>query len=168
MKPATLFAVAFASVATALPVTDAIVSDLAARGTIQFSCTAANTKIINAAQTRCKSLADAGVTGTTNDVLMNRFFKASDATTKAAVKAVYTKLQKECVNNSGSGKLTCGNDKSDLCVGESYAVTYGSTNTIVFCDNYFNNVVATSSCKSIDRGMGLLHQSSQPSLCQGY
>lgn len=167
MKPATLLTVAFASIATAAPATDAIVSNLATRGSIGSTCTADNIKIIKAAQTRCKSLADAGAAATTDDTLMQRFFKDTDATTKATVKGVFTKLQTECLNGKGSGKISCGNAQSDLCVDDSYAVAYDSTNTIVLCDRYFNNVDASSSCKTIDRGMGLLHESTHLSTVKG-
>ncbi|CEJ93852.1 hypothetical protein VHEMI09418 [[Torrubiella] hemipterigena] len=135
-----------------------LAAQIAKRTTIDSTCSSSQTAILKQAGSRCLTLANAATSGITA-ARMNKFFKVSDAASMNSIRRLYQGVKTECNFATGGFTAKCGSPLASVCKGTIYATTYGSQKYIVFCHRYFSSAVPqAASCRSLDKGMSLLHE----------
>jgi deuterolysin len=145
-----------------------IFQSLVKRATISSDCTGSRRTAVETAVKNTHDIAvDAAEQARTGpDSKMIEYFESADATTRSTVATAFDKMASAYATSGGKPDLHC-RDVAGYC-GRAVAYALPSSNTIVFCDPWFNNYQALNpACRAVDQAHISVHEATHLSMVKG-
>ncbi|KAJ6438772.1 metallo-endopeptidase [Purpureocillium lavendulum] len=131
------------------------------RANLQSDCTGDRLSATKTALRNCQALSQsaqkAALSGSAE--MMEKFFKASDNSTRTTVAGVFSRVAEECGSTTGGASTYYCTDVRNHCRGNVLAYTIPSQSVMVYCDLYFDGLPPlTSKCDKQDQATTTLHE----------
>ncbi|CAI6332304.1 unnamed protein product [Periconia digitata] len=127
------------------------------RTAVQNTCTGTKLSAVNTALSNCNKLASAAAGAASAGTKLDAYFKTTSSSTKNTVSSRLRAVAGDC--GGGSITKTGCTDTFNGCSANVLAYTVPASNTIVYCDVFFNSLPAlANTCHGQDQATTVLHE----------
>ncbi|KAK3192537.1 hypothetical protein K4F52_001336 [Lecanicillium sp. MT-2017a] len=141
-------------------VTKAIHESLASRSTIDSDCTASQKTTVQDGIDKCKAqanaAADAAVNGSASK--FKEYFMSTATKDRSYVADRFKAVAKECGATDGGVLTVHCKDTYGYCRSNDFAYTVSDDDTVVWCNEYYNAPLETSTCHGDDKTGTTIHE----------